>query len=90
MVHESVQEVGGGARAVPSGVDRVHALLGGCGLGRALEIAAVLLPYRDDVGVEDVGVEDGPLLDSEDDIHLSILALDLGDVELDPAQFYED
>ena len=50
----------------------------------------MLLPCRDDVGVEDVGVEDGPVLDAEDDILLSMLALDLGDVELNQAQFYED
>ena len=58
-------------------------------LGRALECAAVLLPCRDDVGAEDVGVEDGPVL-AEDDKLLSMLALDLGDVELDQARFYKD
>ena len=36
------------------------------------------------------GVEDGSVLDAEDDILLSMLALDLGDVELDQARFYED
>ena len=59
-------------------------------LGRALESAAVLLPCQDDEGVEDVGVEDGPVFDAEDDILLSMLTLDLGDVELDQAQFYKD
>ena len=54
-------------------------------LGRALENAGVLLPCRDDVGVED-----GPVLDAEDDILLSMLALDLGDVKLDQARLYED
>ena len=38
----------------------------------------------------DVSVEDGPVLDAADDLLLSMLALDLGDVELDQAQFYED
>ena len=59
-------------------------------LGRELENAAVLLPCRYDVGVEDVGVEDGPVLDAEDDILQRMHALDLGDVELDQAQFCED
>ena len=58
-------------------------------LGRELENAAALLPCRDDVGVEDVGVEDGPVL-AEDDILLSMLALDLRDVELDQARFNKD
>ena len=46
-------------------------------LGRALENSAVLLPCRDDVGVED-----GPVPDGEHDILQSMLALELGDVQL--------
>ena len=45
----------------------------------------MLLPCRDDVGVED-----GPVPDGEHDILQSMLALELGDVQLNQAQFYED
>jgi len=39
---------------------------------------------------EDVGVEVGPVLDAEDDILLSMLELDFGDVELVHAHFHDD
>ena len=59
-------------------------------LSPAFENAAVLLPCWDDASVdtvENVGVEDGPVVDAEGDI---LLTLDLGDVELFQAHFYED